>query len=214
MNLDSAARFRRPAIWSFRVLAAFGLLTILVMATPVVTWFMPRRAGSFDPPAGDTLVVLGAGEVADFPDLESYWRCVYAVRFFRTGSFHKIVLAGGPTVQGEEPVAAVMAAFLRSAGIPADKMMLETSSRSTRENALFVRELLNGLQPGKIVLLTSDYHTQRAQAVFRHVGMNVAVVAVPYILKLGNMPFYRPMLLEIELYEYAKRLWYRLNGWT
>lgn len=206
--------FQYLRVWGIRSLALLGLLTILFVATPAALWLMPNPAGSFAPPAGDTLVVLGAGAVTDFPDLETYWRCVYAVRFFRSGSFQRIVLAGGSTGEGAVPVATVMAAYLESAHIPADKILLESSSRSTRENALFVREMLRGIPADKVVLLTSDYHTRRAEAVFRRVGLNPAVVAVPYVIKLGNMPAYRPMLFEKVLFEQLKRLWYRYQGWT
>ena len=192
-----------------------GLLTVLLLTTPAAIWLMPRPAGPFSPPAGDTLIVLGAGAVTDFPDLESYWRCVYAVRFFRSGSFRRIVLAGGPPNTGDKPVAAVMAAFLEEAHIPADAILQETSSHSTRENALFVRDILQKIPAGKIVLLTSDYHTGRAEAAFRRVGLNpIAVVAVPYVIKLEGTLAYRPMLLERVLLERVKRLWYRHQGWT
>jgi len=49
----------------------------------------------------------------------------------------------------------VMANFVNGAGIPAEAMLLETSSHSTRENAVFVGQLLFGSQPGKAVLHTS-----------------------------------------------------------
>ena len=211
--LDLHPRLRIVVTWGLRCLAAVGLLAILVMATPAALWLMPRPAGSFKPPAGDTLVVLGAGAVADFPDLETYWRCVYAVRFLRSGSFQHVVLAGGPPAAGDTAVATVMAAYLESAHIPADEILVETASHSTRENALFVRDLLRGISAGKVVLLTSDYHTGRAEAAFRKVGLNPAVVAIPYVIKLGDTPAYRPVLLERVLLEQVKRLWYRYQGW-
>jgi uncharacterized SAM-binding protein YcdF (DUF218 family) len=206
--------FQFLRVWGIRSLAVIGFLTILFVATPAALWLMPSPAGSFAPPAGDTLIVLGAGVVADFPDLETYWRCVYAVRFFRTGSFQRIIVAGGSPGAGDKPVAAVMAAYIESAHIPADKILLETSSHSTRENALFVRDMLRGISAGRLVLLTSDYHTRRAEAAFRRVGLNPAVVAIPYVIKLADTAAYRPMLLETVLLEQVKRLWYRYQGWT
>lgn len=200
--------------WGRRALILLGFLTVLVIATPAVVWITPRVAGSYDPSPGDTLVVLGAGTVAEFPDLDTYWRCVYAVRFFRSGSFQRIVLSGGSPSDGTMSVATVMANFLKSAGIPADAMLLETASHSTRENAVLVGQLLSGIHPGKVMLLTSDYHTRRARAAFQRAGMDVDVVPVPYVEKLGSNPSLRPMLLVLELTEYAKILWYRFKGWT
>ena len=200
--------------WGVPLLAFLGALAALVMVTPLAVWLMPKPTGSWDAPVGDTLVVLGSGATSEFPDLDTYWRCVYAARFFRAGSFQRIVLAGGSSNQWQEPVASVMADFLQSTGIPADKMLLETSSRSTRENALYVRQLLSTIPAGGIVLLTSDYHTQRAAAAFRRVGLPVHVVIVPYVTKLSDNPELRPMLLKEVLREHVKLLWYRYKGWV
>src|SRR4051812_18726141 len=86
---------RLVAKWLVSILAVAGFLMIMIIATPLVIWLMPRITGSLEPPTGDTLIVLGAGVEGDLPDLESYWRCVYAVRVFRSGSFQRILLSGG-----------------------------------------------------------------------------------------------------------------------
>ena len=200
--------------WSVRLFALLGVLAVLVVGTPLAIWLMPPPTGSFDAPAGDTLVVLGSGTNREFPDLDTYWRCVYAARIFHGSSFQRIVLSGGPPAEGQKPVAAVMAAYLHASGIPDDKTLLETSSRSTRENALHVRRLLLTIPAGKTVLLTSDYHTQRAAAAFRRVGLPIDVVIVPYIIKLRDNPALRPMLLLEVMLERLKFLWYRYKGWA
>ena len=200
--------------WSVRFFALLGVLAVLVVGTPLAIWLMPPPTGSFDVPAGDTLVVLGSGTNGEFPDLDTYWRCVYAARIFHGSSFQRIVLSGGSSEEGRKPVAEVMAAYLHASGIPADKTLLETSSRSTRENALHVRKLLLEIPAGKTVLLTSDYHTKRAAAAFRRVGLPMDVVIVPYIIKLGDNPAIRPMLLWQMMLERLKFLWYWYKGWV
>jgi len=200
--------------WSVRLFALLGGFAVLAVGTPLAIWLMPSPAGSFRAPAGDTLVVLGSGTTDEFPDLDTYWRCVYAARIFHAGSFERLVLSGGMPRKEQTPVASVMAAFLRATGIPADKMLLETSSQSTRENALYVSRLLSTIPAGKVVLVTSDYHTQRASAAFRRVGLPVTVVIVPYVIKHGGQPTLRPMLLWEVLLERLKLLWYRYNGWV
>src|SRR5512140_2173780 len=76
------------------IFAMIGLLSVLVIASPLVQWLIPAKAGSFDPPAGDTLVVLAAGSIGDAPNLESSWRCIYAARFYRMGLYRRVVLSG------------------------------------------------------------------------------------------------------------------------
>jgi uncharacterized SAM-binding protein YcdF (DUF218 family) len=174
---------------------------------------MPQPVGSFSASSGETLIVLGSGVTDEFPDLDTYWRCVYAARMFRAGSFERIVLSGGAPPGRAFSVASVMQSFLQASGVPAEKVLLETRSQSTHENALRVRELLSALPSGKIVLLTSDYHTQRAAAVFQKVGVPVSPVIVPYVIKLISEPRLRPMLVRDVLLERLKLAWYRYNGW-
>jgi len=201
----------RPGRWIIRLFAAIGLAGVLTVAAPLPLWLMPQPSGTFRPPEGETLVVLGSGSVDDFPDLDTYWRCVYALRFYRSGSFRTIILSGG--APHGESVASVMASFLRSEGVPQEKLVLEEKSRSTRENATEVARLLPTLPAGRVVLLTSDYHTRRASAAFRRAGVDVQTIIVPYVIKLNAQRWMRPMLLREVLLERAKLLWYWYRGW-
>src|SRR4051794_28139716 len=106
-----------------------------------------------------------------------------------------------------------MANYVRTA-IPDDQILLESSSQSTRESALFIRDMLRDLPPGKIILLTSDYHLRRSLAVFRRVGIDVTGVAAPYTSIRSGHPLERPVLLQELLIEDAKRIYYRWNGWS
>src|SRR6185437_11236450 len=78
------------------VLALIGLCWVLVTLTPVTRWYAGELAGGWSEPDGDVLVLLGADTpTADFIGLASYWRCVYAVRFWREGKFQAVVITGG-----------------------------------------------------------------------------------------------------------------------
>ncbi len=103
-------------------------------------------------------------------DESSYSRVFAAVQAWRGGSFKVIVLSGGgppgrSTAEG-------MRDFLVAQGVPAESIRLETRSRSTRENALFTKPILEDI-PGRKVLLTSDAHMFRARRVFQHLGLEV-----------------------------------------
>ncbi len=164
-----------------RCLAALGILVLLVSGTPIVSWWTTALAGPWDDPAGDTLVVLG-GDVLDNGTigLSSYWRTVYAARAFEHGEFRLIILSGGAVLG--VTVAEAMTSFLRCSGVPASAFQLETQSTTTRENALFVKPLLEAV-PGPAVLMTSDYHMFRAQRTFRKLGIQVRPRPIPDALK-------------------------------
>jgi len=67
--------------------------------------------------------------------LSSYWRCIYAIRAYRSAGFKKVIVAGGGVGM---PISLVMTQFLIFYGIPAEAITAETQSTTTRENALAV----------------------------------------------------------------------------
>ena len=127
-----------------------------------------------------TLIVLGGDSVRDgMMGESSYWRAVWAVDVWREGGVKQIV------VSGDTQTAASMRTWLIEQGVPADAVLLENRSRTTRENALFTAELLRDI-PGPYLLVTSDIHVWRAQRAFRKAGLNVLPRPAPDALKRGN----------------------------
>ena len=161
----------------------FTSLSLLIALTPLVPWYAKKLAGNWTDSDGDVLIVLGSDGQADgLIGQYSYWRCAYAVRAWRQGHFRRIVLCGGPIPGSAHTIASTMRDFLVSSGVPGEAIFLENRSRSTRENALFTRELIAGWS-GKKVLLTSDMHMYRAWRVFRAAGLQTTPRPIPDMLK-------------------------------
>lgn len=188
-----------------RLLAAVGLVTVLVMATPVVSWWALAYSGPIDQPKGDVLILLSAA--ADDKggiSFSSYWRARHALLAWQTGGYKKIVVTGGggPSIVN----------FLIVEGIPSEDIVAEWKSMSTRENAIAAAHLTEGM-PGKKVLLTSDFHMYRAERVFRKAGIDVTPMPVPDVLRDaehwdGRFPAFQTMAIES-----TKIVYYRLHGW-
>ncbi len=192
-------------------LACIGAITVLICATPIASWWATRLAGPWDDPKGDVLIVLG-GSLLD-PGLlgtNSYWRSIYALQAWRSGGFHDIFLTGGSDPQS--PVATLMADFLKSQGVPAAAIHVETRSNSTRENALYSKPLLDQL-PGTKVLLTSDYHMYRARRVFEKAGIAVQPRPFPDARKRGSTWIGRVPAFYDVVIETAKIVYYRWQNW-
>ena len=191
--------------WLNRLLAAIGLITVLVMATPIVSWWARAYAGPIEEPKGDVLILLSAAEDdRGGISFSSYWRARYALLAWQTGGFKKIAISGGggPGILN----------FLIAEGIPREAMIAEWRSTSTRKNGIETARLVQGM-PGKKVLITSDYHMYRAIRVFRKVGIEVAPMPVPDVLRSaehwnGRFPAFETMLVES-----AKIAYYSLRGW-
>ena len=185
--------------------AAIGLATVLVITTPLVAWWAHAYSGTILQPRGDVLILLSAAADDEGGiSYSSYWRARQAVLAWRTGSFKKIVVSGGggPGILD----------FLVTNGVPADAIVAEWQSRSTRENGIEVARIIQGM-PGKKVLLTSDFHMYRALRVFRKLGMDVTPMPAPDALHATQHWTGRFSAFENMCVETAKIVDYRLHGW-
>jgi uncharacterized SAM-binding protein YcdF (DUF218 family) len=196
---------------AIRFLASLGALVLLVCATPLASWWATRLAGPWDDPKGDVLIVLG-GSLLD-PGLmgtNSYWRSVYALRAWQGGGFHDIFITGGSDPRS--PISTLIADFLKSQGVAAAAIHVETRSNSTHENAIYSKPLLDRI-PGTKVLLTSDYHMYRAHRVFEKAGIHVLPRPFPDARKRGSSWIGRwPAFYDVSL-ETLKIVYYRWKNW-
>jgi len=202
-RLGAAARF---------LLCATGALLLAVTFTPLVPWTAARLTDNWTDSDGDTLVVLSGATIQNsvYPRSvviggSSYWRVVHAVWAWQHGHFQSIFLVGA----GSEE----MRRFLIAYGVPEGAISVETRSTSTHENALFLKPLLDRFPPGRIVLLTSDYHMCRAARCFRRVGIAVTTRPFPDLLKSSNTLTARWQGFWLLADELAKILYYRARGW-
>ena len=184
-----------------------GLLMILVTATPAVRWYAGRLAGPWAAARGDILILLGSdGPTEDVMGQSTYWRCFYGVLAWRDGGFKSVVVSGG------HGVAESMRDFLVAAGVPADKILLENRSETTRENAILTAAALRGME-GRKILVTADFHAYRSVRAFRRAGVEVTASPFPFAVKRFNTWTERwPIFLEMLL-ETAKIVDYRVRGW-
>lgn len=63
---------------------------------------------------------------------------------------------------------------------PADRVILEKTSRNTLENAIYARDILAAYDVRSVLLITSRYHLKRAAILFRHaLPRDVAIYPYP-----------------------------------
>jgi uncharacterized SAM-binding protein YcdF (DUF218 family) len=202
--------------WVRRLLIALGALFLFVTFTPFIFWWATILAGPWDDPRGDVLIVLtGAGVEDGVIGLNSYWRAVYATRFFKAGEFRGILISGG----GKEdiPIATTMREFIVAQGVPAEAVRVETASNNTHESGLNIAKLLvseaDRYKNRSLVLLTSDYHMYRSHRVFQAAGVSVEPRPIPDIRKRYASMLERWGLFLELLDENLKIGYYRARGW-
>ena len=141
-----------------------------------------------DLPRAGAVVVLG-GAISSvppdwpYPDLDrGADRVWHAARIYHAGRAPLVVISGGRQAWlGERPSeAAAMQEFLADLSVPADAVLVEDRSASTRENAVFTAELLSARGIDRVLLVTSALHMQRALASFHAVGIDAVPAATDF----------------------------------
>jgi uncharacterized SAM-binding protein YcdF (DUF218 family) len=195
-------------------LAAIGLLTILVHATPLTYWWAGWLSGPYSDAPGEVLLVpTGAVHPDGVIGLGAYWRTVYTLNAWRAVPSRLILLSGGGAFAPQAAEADVVRDFLLANGVPADKITVESKSISTHENALFSAPLAARL-PGRKLLLTSDYHMFRALRVYRKAGIDCQPLPIPDIRKRSLISWRNRGHLFLELgFETVKIVYYAARGW-
>jgi len=196
---------RATGRWLSRLLAALGLIVVLATVTPIDKYWAHAYAGSLDQPDGDILILLSsARDDQGIISGSSYWRARYALMAWHSGGFQKVVISGGegPGIRN----------FLVAEGIPAQDIVAEWHSLSTRENAIETARLVADM-PGTKVLLTSDFHMYRALRVFRKAGIDVTPMAIPDVMKSSEHWNARFPAFETMVQESCKIVYYKLRGW-
>jgi uncharacterized SAM-binding protein YcdF (DUF218 family) len=152
-------------------------------------------------------------------------RLLCAAQLYRAGKAPLILLSGGnvPFLSSSATPEAVAASrILKEWGIPPSDILIESGSRSTRENAEFSRRILAEKGINRILLVTSAFHMRRASGTFRQTGLTVIPFAADFMaeaetpdLPLSLIPSAGSLVNSgIAIKEWLGILAYRLRGWT
>ncbi|MGH8822843.1 MAG: YdcF family protein [Rhodoferax sp.] len=116
-----------------------------------------------------------------------------------------------------EPEAVQAREFFESMGVPAQRMLFESASRTTYENAVLSAALPGVDKTRPWLLVTSAWHMPRALAAFRALGWNVTPYPADY--RTGTRtPWWEyslaksPWRWQLALHEWVGLLAYRLAG--
>lgn len=184
----SVLRFRR-ASQALLILALAGLWTA---SSPVfANWLCYHVESRYPPrppqdyPDADVVIVLG-GILAQplppriEPDVGATAdRILFAWRLYRAGKAPQILISGGnlPWTTAAASEARLIADLLVELGVPRSALVLEESSRNTRENAQQTAAIFSARHWRSGLIVTSGLHMSRAVGVFRKMDVNVIPAA-------------------------------------
>jgi uncharacterized SAM-binding protein YcdF (DUF218 family) len=100
-----------------------------------------------------------------------------------------LVFTGGSGSMVEQGTtgAEVARQFVRSMGLPEERLILESQSRNTVENAVLTKAMMQPKPGQQWLLVTSAFHMPRSLAVFCKAGWPMQPFAVDYRAEKGNL---------------------------
>jgi uncharacterized SAM-binding protein YcdF (DUF218 family) len=157
-------------------------------ARVIVGSLKPFTAAQAAPNKRTAIVLLGSGSwramdwdgrTAVFPDPAAASRELETVRVFRLVNPAVVISSGGNPHPSRRmvPGGEAMRDDLIALGVPQDRILVETESGTTRDEALIVDRMLKAQGIEQVILVTSETHMRRSLGVFRSVG----IAAIPAI---------------------------------
>ena len=123
----------------------------------------------------DVIVVLGAGLR---PDGQPGWaltrRSMQGADRWKAGYAPYVLCTGGQAPSQWRSEAAACRELLLNAGVPDEAILLEERSRSTEENAINSRAILDNRGWNRVLLVSDSYHMFRASVLFQVQGFEVS----------------------------------------
>lgn len=161
------------------------------------------------------------GQITEGANEVTLNRAAEAIRVSLLLDSQLIVVSGGVTntnarwsLEGE-----ALKQELIQAGVPTDRIVIDPTSRNTREHATSVSKLLRDRGITRFVLVTSATHMRRARAAFRRQAVDPIPSAAPAkCVEEGGFTVFWPSLsalseTETSIHEYVGLFYYRLRGW-
>ena len=203
--------------------AIFYLLCTSLVAEKFMGWLekMYMPPAQVETSGADVIVLLGGGAISQVPDVDGVGalcaspanRLLTAVRLQKILDV-PILISGGHVYSESGAEAEISARVLKSLGVADDKILIETKSVNTTQNARYSAEILRDKNFKKPLLVTSAFHMKRALLNFNL--CNFEPIPYPTDFTVAHNPTFhytklRPraeaLLLNVTVMQEVLRTW-------
>jgi uncharacterized SAM-binding protein YcdF (DUF218 family) len=224
------------ARWGRRWLAALLIFYVALsseagaglLARTLTRHYRPL-ASAGEAPGAQAVVVLGAGSVnlraagkqLSLVTVDAGLRVLEAARLFDLLNGPLVIASGGITEHdgAAAPESMAMQRALIDLGVRPDRILLESESKNTRDEAVIIKRMLAERGVTRFVLVTSPLHMGRSMLAFEQQGMHPIPSPsslVPERSIRGNRFLPSDLWLRIGdavFYEWLARGYYWWRGW-
>ncbi len=163
----------KRSIWYNLVLMFVGILTLVTVIDMYGISVYPRIAGVSC--RANTALVMGAAQYNGVPSPVFMNRLEKAHELYSSGCVNKIIVTGGKLYDDNYSEGETGFKYLTSVGIPKENIKYETESKTSYENILYSKPLIN---ENNIIIVSDDYHVYRSKYIARLFGYKVEVAPV------------------------------------
>lgn len=179
-------------------------------------------------PVADAIVVFGGSTANNRNNwFEPYDKSLRHARIDTADDLYflnkaPLIILSGAALEGDVSEAHGMAFQLRNRGIPKEAIIIENQSTTTRENGIYVKEIMDKHHIKNILLVTSSLHMSRAMAVMHRLGVDPIAAPNPpqiVVLSSSHLNLYLPNARALEasrsiIKEYLGIFTYWLRDWV
>jgi uncharacterized SAM-binding protein YcdF (DUF218 family) len=221
--------------WKIKVFLGMVVIFFYAISIQPISDFLLKPLENAWPPLSEhidrdwpqAIVVLGGGTVQGSPEAgeghdtlssDVYKRAVYAYTLYEVFKVPLVFTGGKVFDYDQEPEAVVAGRLFESLGLDSSRIILETTSRNTWENAKETVKLFSDEGPAieRAILVTSAYHVKRGVYCFESNGISVIPAPTDYKCERGrryDLLSFMPSMIYLEntwlaLHEYAGLLYY------
>ena len=181
-----------------------------------------EQAGAVVLLGGGSINVWWGGHGLTFVTRGSALRAIETARVYHLLHDPLVIVSGGITdsTPGALPESEAYRVAMLQLGVPAARIVTESESRNTHEEAMILGRMLRERRIDRFVMVTSQLHMRRALATFAAQGMNPIPSPAPLHADGDTFEFVllpNDRSLEIgndAVYEWFARAFYWAEGWT
>lgn len=157
-----------------------GVISIALLGLGVIYTIARQYTLDENPQKVDLIIVLGCKASNDGTvSYRQRARVDKGAELLFKGYSSKILFTGS-AVANTWVEAEVMADYARTLGVKDEQVILETKSRSTKDNAFYTKEIMQKNGWTTALVVTSTLHTGRAKKIFLAQGIKADVIAASY----------------------------------
>jgi len=186
-------KLRKFLLW-----LALGLI-IWLAYTGIIIWNFGNQDNA-QPSA--SLIVLGAAIAGDKPSPVFRERINHAITLFRQDLASKIIFTGGKGDGETHAESEVAAAYAVNRGVPKSAILIESQSRTTRQNLLEAKAIMDVNALATAIIISDPLHLKRALMMAKDVGILAVASPTPTTRYRSLKPKLGFLFREIYFYNY------------